>query len=235
MQTNLHTQLLGGGGADRGNTRVSLRARSLSLLFLSWAWRDLNSRILLLPMLPWPSGILVLASQVWSMKSMQYRRWALGRNILLQRKGESRILCGKRESPWEWDSIKWHHLGVKQASLDGVWWGDELSVRLVVWCRLLSGSQVSFLQNGRRHTEHLPSLLAYLTSGQGRTEVILFSNILASTMDEATGRTRSVSSFSQGNAVHFGCSVPQNTYPVSKSFSYQSGFKKDKMIGCRLF
>lgn len=31
---------------------VPLRARSLSLLLLSLAWRDLNSRILWLPMLP---------------------------------------------------------------------------------------------------------------------------------------------------------------------------------------
>lgn len=71
----------------------------------------------------------------------------------------------------------------------GVWWGDESVSQSDSWPSVLSGSQVWFLQNGRRHTEHLHSLLASLTSGQNRTKVILFSNILASNMGEATGRT----------------------------------------------
>ena len=120
---------------------VSLRAMSLSLLLLSLAWRDLNSRILWLPMLPWPSGILVLASQVWSMKSIHYRRWALERNILLKRKGEIRILCSKSESPWEWDSTKCHHPGVNKALLDGSmverWVSQSDSLPGVSSCRVL--------------------------------------------------------------------------------------------------
>lgn len=167
---------------------VPLRARSLSLLLLSLAWRELNSRILWLPMLPWPSGILVLDSQVWNIKSMHYRRWALERNILLKRKEEIRILCSKSKSPWEWDGIKCHHLGVNKAFLHGSMVGGWVS-QSDSWPSVLSGSQVWFLQNGRRHTEHLHSLLASLTSGQNRTKVILFSNILASNMGEATGRT----------------------------------------------
>lgn len=106
---------------------VPLRARSLSLLLLSLAWRDLNSRILWLPMLPWPSGILVLDSQVWNIKSMHYRRWALERNILLKRKEEIRILCSKSKSPWEWDGIKCHHLGVNKAFLHGSMVGGWVS------------------------------------------------------------------------------------------------------------